>query len=54
MNVISEDLRKFWDLGIKWDRLDGSMHRLDALSRFFLAHGRLKGAGFGTGTLDPR
>lgn len=27
MNVIYEDLRKFWDFGIRWDRIDGSMHR---------------------------
>jgi hypothetical protein len=48
------DLRKFWDLGIIWDQLDGSMHLLDASSRFFLAHGcHLQGAGFGTGTFDP-
>ena len=52
MNVISEDLRKFWDLGSRWDRLDGSMYRLDASSRFFWLMGA--SAGFGTGTLDPR
>ena len=49
MNVIYEDLRKFWDLGIRWDRIDGSMHR----AVFFLAHGCLKGADFGTVAFDP-
>jgi hypothetical protein len=49
------DLRKFLGyLGIRgiglMDQCIGSMHRADF---FFLAHGRLKGAGLGTGTFDP-
>jgi hypothetical protein len=53
MNVmlmcLIDEFEEILGFGCRWDRLDGSMHRLDALSRFFLAHGHLKGAGYKTG-----